>query len=86
MVVTATQPYLEGSRYTIRTDHDALKCILNPAEYTLKLARIRLWLSTKEIGVVICAETKQHTLRPCCSSPKLRKNALQSTTLYLLCR
>lgn len=37
--------YLEGARFTIRTNHDALRWILNMADATGKLARWRLHLS-----------------------------------------
>lgn len=39
-------------------DHDALKCILSPAEATRKLARRRLRLSEVEFEVVHCSKFK----------------------------
>ena len=56
--VLLLRPYLEGTRYTIRTDHDALRWILNMADATGKLARWRLRLAEYEFDVVHRAGVK----------------------------
>lgn len=50
--VLMLRPYLEGSRFTIRTHHDALQWILNMADATDKSARWRLRLSELEFDIV----------------------------------
>lgn len=39
--VNLLPPYLEGYRFKMRTDHDALKLILGLADFTCRLARWR---------------------------------------------
>lgn len=52
---------MEGARFTIRTDHDALRWILNMADATGKLARWRLRLSKYEFDVVHRAGIKHQS-------------------------
>lgn len=49
--VLRLRPYLEGVSFTFRTDHEALRWILNMADLTGKLARWRLSLSELEFDV-----------------------------------
>ena len=42
--VLLLRPYLEGTRFLLRTDHDSLKWIMGMSEATGKLARWRLHL------------------------------------------
>ena len=44
-------PYLEGTRFTVRTDHDALRLILNLTDSTGRLARWRLLLSEFDFDI-----------------------------------
>ncbi len=46
------RPYLEGSRFVLRTDHDALKWILGLTEAKGKLARWQLRLQELEFDIV----------------------------------
>ena len=46
------RPYLEGTRFTIRTDHSALKWLLNLADSSGRLARWRLRLTEFEFDIV----------------------------------
>ena len=43
--VTTLRPYLEGVRFTVRTDHDCLRWLMNLTESTGRLTRWRLRLS-----------------------------------------
>lgn len=53
------QTYLEGARFTIRTDQELLECcILNFTDITSRLARWRLRLSRFEFDVVLRAGIK----------------------------
>ena len=45
------RPYLEGQRFTVRTDHDSLKWVLNLADAKGRLARWRLRLSEFDFDV-----------------------------------
>lgn len=45
-------PYLEGSRFTVRTDHSALQWLPNLVHTSGKLARWRLRLSNWEFDVI----------------------------------
>lgn len=50
--VLMLRTYVEGHRFTIRTDQDALRCILNMEDATGKPARWRLRLKELEFDVV----------------------------------
>lgn len=52
------RPYLEEIRFTILTDHNLLKWILNLADITGRLESWRLRLSGFDIDVVHCAGNK----------------------------
>lgn len=45
--------YLEGTRFAIRTEHDALRWILNLTDSTVRLAPSRLLLSEFDIAYVV---------------------------------
>ena len=45
------RPYLEGQRFTVRTDHDSLRWVLNLADAKGRLARWRLRLSEFDFDV-----------------------------------
>ena len=46
------RPYIEGTRFTVRTDHDSLRWLLNLADASGRLARWRLRLAEYEYDVV----------------------------------
>lgn len=50
--VLMLRPYVEGRRFTIRTDHESLRWNLNMADATGKLSRWRLRLQELEFDVV----------------------------------
>jgi len=50
--VTMLEPYLQGTRFTIRTDHEALRWILTMTDAKGKLERWRLRLSAFDYDVV----------------------------------
>lgn len=52
------QPYLKGSRFTVRTDHEALKRLMAMADASVKLAGWRLRFLELELGIANCAGTK----------------------------
>lgn len=53
--------YIEGTRFTIQNDHDSLKCILNLADATGRLARLRLRPFEFEFDVVYRAHIECQT-------------------------
>lgn len=56
--VLILRSYLKGSRFTIRTDHQALRWILNMSDATGKMEIWRLRLSELELDVVHRAGVK----------------------------
>ena len=50
--VLMLRPYLEGSKFTLRTDHDSLRWIMNLSDASGRLQRWRLRLSEYEYDVV----------------------------------
>lgn len=46
------RPYFEGTRFTIRTNHEFLSCILNFAEAIVQLTRWSPRLSTREFDAI----------------------------------
>ena len=52
--VLILRPYLEGTEFTIRTDHDSLKLLLNLSDATGRLQRWRLRLQQFEYVINHC--------------------------------
>lgn len=63
---------LEGTWFTIRTDHDSLRLILNQTESTDKLARCRLRLSNFD-SVIVHAPALNSNSQMCCPTHQLEK-------------
>ena len=49
--VTSLRPYIEGTRFTVRTDHDSLRWLMNFTEATGRLCRWRLRLDQFEFDI-----------------------------------
>lgn len=58
LAVLLLHPYLEGTRFIIRTGHDAQKLILNLVDATGKLGGCQLWSSEMEFNVTLRALNK----------------------------
>ena len=50
--VTSLRPYLEGTRFTVRTDHDALRWLMSLTETSGRLTRWRLRLAEFDFTIV----------------------------------
>ena len=50
--VTSLRPYAEGTRFTIRTDHDALRWLMTLSDISGRLTRWRLRLQEFDFDIV----------------------------------
>ena len=43
--ITSLRPYIEGTHFTVRTDHDVLQWVMTLTDYSIRLTRWRLCLA-----------------------------------------
>ena len=60
LAVTHLQPYVEGKRFTVRTDHNALRWVMNFSDAQGRLARWRLRLAELDFQVEYSPGANHH--------------------------
>ena len=50
--ITSLRPYIEGTSFTVRTDHDSLRWLMNLTESSGRLTRWRLRLAEFDFAIL----------------------------------